>query len=199
MSSIACEVNDSTPDKSTQKRFLRSALLATRQTIAHETKLLWDQKICTQVTAWAHTWHAKHPGAVLGVYWPINKEPDLHFAYTELVTSGISLALPVVQEKNQALRFAAWTPGDLTILDAYKVPIPVYCVMVAPQALLIPCVGFNPSKIRLGYGGGFYDRTLAQTTQLQTVGIAYSLGLAEFDAAAHDMPLDTIITETGAF
>jgi 5,10-methenyltetrahydrofolate synthetase len=65
-----------------------------------------------------------------------------------------------------------------------------------PQALLIPCVGFNRNKIRLGYGGGFYDRTLAPLSRPRTVGIAYSCGLAEFDGAAHDIALDAVITET---
>ena len=74
------------------------------------------------------------------------------------------------------------------------VPAPPRTV-VQPQALLVPCVGFNADRIRLGYGGGFYDRTLENMPRPLTIGIGYACAQADFDAAPHDVALDMIVTE----
>jgi 5-formyltetrahydrofolate cyclo-ligase len=72
-------------------------------------------------------------------------------------------------------------------------------VIVQPQALLIPCVGFNRQRMRLGYGGGYYDRTLAASPRPLAIGIAYRGSLATFAADPYDIALDAIITEDGCF
>lgn len=134
----------------------------------------------------------------MGVYWPIRGEPDLRDAYAALSAQGIALALPVTVEKNAPLRFAAWKPGDVTARDAMGIAIPEAAApFVEPDVLLIPCVGFNSTRVRLGYGGGFYDRTLAKVPRPRTVGVAYALGLAQFEAEPHDIALDAILTEAG--
>jgi 5,10-methenyltetrahydrofolate synthetase len=109
----------------------------------------------------------------------------------------VRLALPVVVDKDAPLRFVNWTPGDAMLKDGFGVAIPASGEVVSPQALLIPCVGFNRQRLRLGYGGGFYDRTLAVDPRPTTVGIGYACGLVDFDGAAHDIALDMIFTETG--
>lgn len=81
------------------------------------------------------------------------------------------------------------------VKDSVGVAIPASGEEVQPDALLIPCVGFNEQRYRLGYGGGFYDRTLAQAGRPVTVGIAYESARTRFDADAHDVPLDYLITE----
>lgn len=195
-SSIACDASDATPDNGPDKALLRPALLAARKAIAAACRQEWDTELGRKVIAWATAWGKAHPGATLGVYWPIRGEPDLRPAYAELAARGTRLALPVVIDSDSPLRFVAWSPGEAMLKDGFGVAIPASDVTVAPSALLIPCVGFNQHKIRLGYGGGFYDRTLAQASRPQAIGIAYSCGLAEFNGAPHDIALDVIITET---
>ncbi len=68
---------------------------------------------------------------------------------------------------------------------------------VAPELLLIPCVGFNQERFRLGYGGGFYDRTLAARPRPRAIGVAYECSRAEFSVEAHDIALDAVVTEAG--
>jgi 5,10-methenyltetrahydrofolate synthetase len=145
-------------------------------------------------------WCAGHPAACFGVYWPIRGEPDLREAYAELARRGQRLALPVVTARDAPLAFAAWTPGDALEEGAMKVPVPqAPHRLVTPDALLIPCVGFNAARVRLGYGGGFYDRTLAGTPRPQAIGVAYQFSLVEFDADAHDIALDAVLTEDNEY
>lgn len=201
-SSIARDlVPTSTPDNSQQKECatadktaLRRHLIAVRRAIATAHRARHDSAIASHVIDW---WRA-HPVAVLGVYWPIRHEPDLHAAYAQLAAAGVQLALPVVIAPDAPLQFAAWTPGMPLVKDAFGVSVPAApCVMVQPQALLIPCVGFTDAGIRLGYGGGFYDRTLASPTHPLAIGVAYACSRAHFDAAAYDVAMDAIITEDG--
>ncbi|WP_420472925.1 5-formyltetrahydrofolate cyclo-ligase [Noviherbaspirillum sp. ST9] len=179
------------PDNTAQKSALRRELLANRQAITSEVRNAMDAAIARQVIAW----HDAHPAGILGVYWPIRGEPDLRECYAVLAEQGTRLALPIVVDRNAPLRFLAWEPGDAMIKDSFGVAIPASGEEVRPGALLIPCVGFNEQRFRLGYGGGFYDRTLAQAGRPVTVGIAYAQSRARFDADAHDVPLDYVITE----
>lgn len=176
----------------TAKATLRRKLLADRQAIAAEVRNAWDAALCAGLIVWSQA----HPVTTLGVYWPIRGEPDLRPAYDTLTMRGVRLALPVVVENDAPLVFIEWKPGDAMIKDGYGVAIPAEGNEVRPEALLIPCVGFNEQRYRLGYGGGFYDRTLAVSPHPLAIGIAYASALAAFEADAHDMPLDVIVTET---
>ncbi|SHH39454.1 5-formyltetrahydrofolate cyclo-ligase [Massilia sp. CF038] len=182
-------------DTTMEKAALRKALLAARAALTPMQKAAFDAAICARVLAW---WEANLAGsnAVLGVYWPLRGEPDLAPAYAALSARGAALALPVVLERDAALGFAAWTPGEALLRDAMGVAVPAALRMVArPPALLIPCLGFNAGRFRLGYGGGYYDRTLAPLPRPLTVGVAYTCLAADFASAAHDVALDLIITE----
>jgi 5-formyltetrahydrofolate cyclo-ligase len=180
------------PENILEKTALRRTLIANRQAIAPEVRRQWDQAIGARVLRWLTTHRAK----ILGVYWPIRGEPDLRSTYTLLAARGLQLALPLVVGKDEALRFAAWTPGDPLSKDAFGVAVPADAQKtVQPDTVLVPCVGFNAMNLRLGYGGGFYDRTLAVQPRPLAVGIAYECSLVEFDGAAHDIALDEIITE----
>lgn len=177
-----------------RKADLRKQLLAARRTIDSATRAAWDQAIGEQVVAW---WKAAQPVA-LGVYWPLRDEPDLHAAYAELERLGARLLLPVVVQKDAALEFADWRIGEEMVKDAMGVAVPAELRLQTayPPALLVPCLGFNPLGYRLGYGGGFYDRTLARyEPRPQTLGIAYQCLQVPFDSDGHDVALDRIITE----
>lgn len=175
------------------KTELRHALLAARNALTAEARVRWDTAIGIQVVEWLRT----HPVQTLGVYWPIRNEPDLRRIYPDLAAHGVQLALPVVAGKHMPLKFLAWMPGDPLIKDRMGVPTPVAAsAAVQPDAVLVPCVGFNAALVRLGYGSGFYDRTLAILPRPVTIGIAYDCSGVAFDAASHDVALDMIITET---
>ncbi|RJF97597.1 5-formyltetrahydrofolate cyclo-ligase [Noviherbaspirillum saxi] len=183
------------PESSPTKTILRQELLADRQAIVPEVRRQSDRSIGERLIAWLDS----HPVAVLGVYWPIRGEPDLRDAYGIIAARGVQLALPVVVEKNTALRFLRWTPGDSMRKDSYGVAIPACEIDMTPQTVLVPCIGFNHMRYRLGYGGGFYDRTLAGIPRPAAIGIAYASALATFSPDAHDIALDAVITESATY
>ena len=177
------------------KAALRESLALVRRAIPAPQKSLWDAAIGHRVLAW---WRAEmaHAAGPLGVYWPLRGEPDLSIAYAELADSGVRLALPVVLARDAALGFAAWTPGEAMVKDSMGVAVPaVLRVLERPPVLLVPCLGFDAQRYRLGYGGGYYDRTLAAQPRPLTVGIAYACQQTEFASAPHDVALDRMITE----
>jgi 5,10-methenyltetrahydrofolate synthetase len=176
-----------------RKEELRRQLLAMRRTLDGATRAGWDRAIGARVLAW---WQAAQPAA-LGVYWPLRDEPDLHAAYAELARLGARLLLPVVVARDTALEFAEWCPGEAMVRDAMGVAVPAtQRLQPYPPALLVPCLGYSAAGYRLGYGGGYYDRTLARyQPRPQTLGIAYRCQLAAFDGDAHDVALDRIVTE----
>ncbi len=176
------------------KLALRKRLLAARRNIPAATRADWDRAICRHIVQW---WQEEEVPA-LGVYWPLRDEPDLHAAYAELARLGVRLLLPVVLEKHAPLAFAAWEIGDTLVKDAMGIAVPAHGrTEPAPPALLVPCLGFNAQGYRLGYGGGFYDRTLEHPPRPSTIGIAYACLAAEFGSDSHDVALDRIITEAG--
>ena len=124
---------------------------------------------------------------------------------TQLATQSLAsrsprkIGLPVVDKVHKTLVFHAWYPGCPMEEDAYGIPKPKGTEVVVPTLLFVPCVGYGPNGYRLGYGGGFYDRTLATLQpQPNTVGLGYSNGwLPDFIAEPHDIPLHAILSDTG--
>jgi 5,10-methenyltetrahydrofolate synthetase len=174
------------------KAQLRRRLLGVRRGLDADTRAAWDHAIGEQVVAW---WQA-HTPAALGVYWPLRDEPQLQAAYARLERLGARLLLPVVVEKHAALEFADWRMGEAMVKDGMGVAVPADLrLQPYPPALLIPCLGYNSGGYRLGYGGGFYDRTLARGPRPLTVGVAYRCLEVDFASDTHDVPLDAIITE----
>jgi 5,10-methenyltetrahydrofolate synthetase len=177
------------------KAALRKALKQIRAGVEPGHKALWDAAIGAALLDWWHSLGAAAPASI-GVYWPLGGEPDLLPAYAELAARGVRLALPVVVEKHAALAFAAWTPGEAMLADRMGVAVPAALRMLPrPPALLIPCLGFTAQGYRLGYGGGYYDRTLEAEPRPLTVGVAYRCQQAQFASAPHDIALDVVLTE----
>ena len=107
-------------------------------------------------------------------------------------------SLPVTREKDLPLQYVRWKPEDPLVEGTYGVAVPEKQEPVTmPEALLIPCVGYTRNRFRLGYGGGFFDRTLACHPSTHTIGIAYSCLLTDFTTEENDIPLACIITENG--
>lgn len=175
-----------------QKKALRQQLAARRAAIDPADRALWDAAIGQQLL----DWQQQEAIATLGVYWPLQGEVDLTATYAALAARGVALLLPVVVARDAALAFTAWTPGEPMHKDAMGVAVPaVLRPSPLPPALLVPCLGFDAHGYRLGYGGGYYDRTLATPPRPRTIGIAYRCQQAVFATLAHDVPLDMVLTE----
>jgi 5,10-methenyltetrahydrofolate synthetase len=146
-------------------------------------------------------WLLARQEASIGAYWPIKGEFDTLpalFRWTEADTTR-RIGLPVMNKTTRHLRFHTWYPGCEMEEDAYGIPKPKDTPTFEPGLLLVPCVGYGPKGVRLGYGGGFYDRTLASLNPRPvTVGLAYANGyLPWLQAEPHDVPLDAILTDEG--
>jgi len=132
-------------------------------------------------------------------YWPFRGEPNLRPLMRRMVAAGRIVALPVVAQQRQPLEFRPWTPGCEMMLGVWNIPIPDTRERVTPRLLLAPVVGFDPQGYRLGYGGGFFDRTLTALRSPRTViGIGYdSQAIPTIHPLAHDIPMDRIVTQSG--
>lgn len=176
------------------KSAMRAELLARRRARDDAARARADAAIAARVLHWC----AAAGVASLGVYHPIRREPDLLSAYNALNAQGVHLSLPVVIERDAPLAFRRWVPGDVLEKDALGTLTPAATAeVVRPQALLVPCLGFTAQRYRLGYGGGFYDRTLAGTPRPLAVGVCDASGLVEFAGEAHDIALDLVLTDQG--
>lgn len=101
------------------------------------------------------------PSQLIGVYWPFRGEPDLRDWMTDVVQSGASIALPVVVRRSWPLEYRTWAPGVALERGIWNILVPANGPSVQPSTIIAPLVGFDSSRYRLGYGGGFFDRTLA--------------------------------------
>lgn len=177
------------------KATLRKQLQAERQAMAdrHERAVHLQQVL--------RVWLVGRRETTIGAYWPIKGEFDALpalFRWSEADPQR-RIGLPVIDRETRQLRFHVWYPGCPMEEDAYGIPKPKDTEAFEPQLLLVPCVGFGPQGVRLGYGGGFYDRTLAALRpRPYTVGVGYGHGFIPWLAAEpHDVPLDAMLTEDG--
>lgn len=182
-----------TIDGQAQRRESRNALIAARQALPAPQRQAADAAIAAGVDALLAT---RSPG-VLAVYWPIRGEPDLRDALPRWQAAGWALALPSVAAPGQPLVFGRWQPGMALRRERFDVAVPEPFEPVRPDCLLVPCVGFDRRGYRLGYGGGFYDRTLAALEAAFAIGVCHDLGeVAAFEPHQHDRPMNAIVTET---
>jgi 5-formyltetrahydrofolate cyclo-ligase len=117
---------------------------------------------------------------------------------------GWQTCLPIVIAPEEPLIFRAWAPGDALVPGAWDIPVPVDSAPeVLPDVLLVPMLAFDRKGFRLGYGGGFYDRTLEKLRELKKVvaiGVAYHAQMVdEVPVGIHDAPLDYVMTEQESF
>lgn len=140
------------------------------------------------------------PGTLLGFYWPFKGEYDPRPLARCLHARGVRLALPVVVAKAEPLVFREWWPGAAMTHGIWNIPVPAEGGPVSPDVLLVPLVGFDSLRFRLGYGGGYYDRTLAaMPARPRTVGVGFELSrMATIYPQRHDIPMDRIVTESRA-
>jgi 5-formyltetrahydrofolate cyclo-ligase len=146
-------------------------------------------------------WLVSRRETAIGAYWPIKGEFDALPALYRWAEADPArrIGLPVIDRETRQMAFHVWYPGCPMEEDAYGIPKPKGTEVFQPELLLVPCVGFGPGGVRLGYGGGFYDRTLAALApRPATCGLAYAHGfLPWLKPEAHDIPLDAVLTEDG--
>lgn len=138
----------------------------------------------------------------LGFYWPLPGEIDLRPWITDLLVDNVKVALPAIVKRDQPLEFWEWNPQmKLKTCGMWGLPTPPLRKVVSPKILLVPLLGFDRERNRLGHGGGYYDRTLAELTPVPvTIGIGYEFGgFATIYPQDHDVPMDFIVTERGMF
>ncbi len=138
-------------------------------------------------------------GAIIAGYWPIGDELDPRFLLHTLERRNFKLALPVITGKDKPLAFRLWGNGDPLEKGPFgTLQPPGDAPLVTPHVLLAPLLAFDADCYRLGWGGGFYDRTLALNTSIKAFGFAYAAQYVEhIPRSSYDWPMQGIITEAG--
>jgi 5-formyltetrahydrofolate cyclo-ligase len=179
------------------RKELRAELLSRRMAVRRNVRLAWNDAI----TALLLEGFPDLRTMVVGFYWPFRGEFDPRPAIQRLMEDGARAALPVVVQKNAPLQFQAWWPGAPMRESGglFKIPVPDATDIVTPEALLIPPVGFDSCGYRLGYGGGYFDRTLASMApQPLKIGVGFELSrIPTIRPQPYDIPMDFIVTEAG--
>jgi 5-formyltetrahydrofolate cyclo-ligase len=177
-------------DLAARKVEARKAAFARRQ-IAHELGGAGRAGLLSSVLA-------GYRGVPLAGYMPIRTEIDPRPAMAEAAAHG-PVAVPVMVASGQPLRFALWEPGAEMVAGPFGARIPAVLEYIEPEILIVPLVAFDAAGNRLGYGGGFYDRTLAQLRARRAtlaIGFAYDAQEAgSLPLEPTDQPLDLIVTE----
>jgi 5-formyltetrahydrofolate cyclo-ligase len=180
------------------RRSERAALLARRSAMSRDERKGCEDRITALIGR-----SVPELGQVrsLGFYWPFKGEYDPRPLARSLHAQGMRLALPVVVERARPVEFRAWWPGMRLTPGVWGIPVPAEGEPVLPEALLVPLLGFDGQGYRLGYGGGYYDRTLAaMPVKPLAVGIGFEMScLPTIHPQPHDVPMDLIVTEHRAF
>lgn len=140
------------------------------------------------------------PPGVVAFCWPVRNEFDCRPLVTRLLACGWRAAQPVVLAPAAPMAFRPWTPDTPMTADRHGIPIPAGELSVAPDVVLVPLVAFDEQGYRIGYGGGYFDRTLAALSP-RPLAVGVGFELARLDSTRpqpHDVPLDVIVTEAGA-
>lgn len=171
----------------------RKDLIAKRLGVAHHERRSVQQTVSKRIQ---HRFPELNE-AVIGFYWPIKGEIDLRPLLKDLLSEGAEAALPVVVEKDHPVEFWQWHTEVKMSRGIGNIPVPSERKPIQPTVMLIPLIGFDQSGHRLGYGGGYYDRSLMELRlKPMTIGVGYAFGrLPSIYPQEHDYPLDAIVTE----
>jgi 5-formyltetrahydrofolate cyclo-ligase len=183
------------PEIRSWRKQIRAELIAQRvaldSTLRHEINLA--------IGAHIEAGFALLAGMTVGFCWPFQGEFDARFAIRHFRDRGAAAALPVVIAKATPLQFRAWWPGAPMTTGVYDIPIPDGTPLVVPDAAIVPMNGFDAHGYRLGYGGGYFDRTLAATVPPPlAIGVSFEFArLATIHPQPHDIAMDFVVTEAG--
>jgi 5-formyltetrahydrofolate cyclo-ligase len=175
------------------RRSERQRLLALRTKTPLDERRQWGQNIEARL----RTLFGERARIILGVYWPFQAEFDPRPLIDWLIIRGSRVALPAVTDKKGPLEYRAWQPGQPLVDGVWHIPVPEKRDIVIPRAVLAPLVGFDRQCYRLGYGGGYFDRTLATLSPRPlAIGVGFELSRIEtIYPQPFDIPMDIIVTE----
>ena len=175
------------------RRGERQRLLTLRTRAPAAERRLWGQRIEARLRSLLD----KRTNFILGVYWPFQAEFDPRPLIDWLVATGSAVALPAVVDKKGPLEYRAWRPGEELVDGVWGIPAPKAREIVLPQVVLAPLVGFDRRSYRLGYGGGYFDRTLAALSPRPlAIGVGFEMARIEtIYPQAFDIPMDIVVTE----
>lgn len=179
------------------RKVQRAELLARRVAVPTEQRRVWNDAITVSLLEGFPILQS----LAVGFCWPFQGEFDPRYVIRRLREGGASAALPVVLQKSAPLQFRKWWPGVRTTSGVFNLPIPDGTEVLTPQALLIPPIGFDLHGYRLGYGGGYFDRTLAaMAPHPLKIGVAFELSrIPTIQPQPHDISMDFIVTELGIY
>jgi 5,10-methenyltetrahydrofolate synthetase len=176
----------------------RRELLARRQALHADRLLAWRLAMDRHL-------RFGFPGlakGVVGFCWPIQNEYDARHLIRGLRQRGAVAALPVVLAPHSPLIFREWHPGTEMALGKLDIPYPKAGAELLPDAVLLPMNGFDRQGYRLGYGGGFFDRTLQTLRECKPalIGVTYEVAAIEtIHPQPWDVPVDYVVTERGVY
>ena len=185
------------PELKSWRKSQRERLIAARMAIAPAEIEAWRLRIDAAL-------ERSFPGLArkrLAFCWPIKHEYDARYLARTLRERGATTALPVVVAPKQPLAFREWHPGVTLVNGPLDIPYPKDSPEIVPEAVLLPMNGWDAQGYRLGYGGGFFDRTLASLARKPVViGVTYELARLEtIHPQAWDIPMDWVVTERGVY
>ncbi len=187
----------SPPDLALWRAAMRSELIARRQAMSAAARQEADLRISLALLRALPQQAAQQAGMVVGFCWPHRGEYDPRPVLDSLRAQGLRNALPVIRREAEPMRFRRWEPGVAMEEGPFGIAMPTGTEEVDPDLLLVPLVGFGDAGDRLGYGGGYFDRTLAaRTPQPLAIGVGFEFAhMATTFPRAHDIPMDAVITE----
>lgn len=194
---------DAVKARQAHRHALRRTLLERRMALSPDE----HTKLSTMLLAHLRSGFPQLAGMRVGFCWPINGEPDVRpllATWRAQAQPGFCALLAGVVEKNMPLAFRAWSPETSLVPDCHGIPMPATGESLQPEALLLPVNAFDAAAYRLGYGGGYFDRTLAalnqQAVRPLTIGLGFELARVDsIHPEPHDLPLTAIVTEAGVF
>lgn len=172
---------------------LRTSAIAAREALSADVHAALSTQIAAQLGALL----ASQPPGVVGFCWPYRAEFDARSVVTDLLGKGWRAALPIVQPEIKRMTFRAWRPESPMAADVYGIHYPAQGQAETPTVLLLPFNVLDAQGFRLGYGAGYFDRTLASMDPRPwVIGVGFSLGLtSSVEPQAHDIPVDCAVTE----
>ena len=181
-------------DNTAWRRALRREMVARRAALSDAGHAALSARIVEHLAA------ALPVPRVVAFCWPIKHEPDVRAIVERWASRGTMAALPVVVAEDQPLAFRHWAPETPLAPDRYGIPTPQAGEWMIPDLILLPLNGFDGDGYRLGYGGGYFDRTLAALCPRPlAVGVGFEVNrLPSIRPEAHDQRLDWLVTEAGA-
>ncbi len=170
----------------------RAKQIAARVAIPKAVRDSWTQRLVIELGD-----VLENTAGPVSFYWPMKAEPDLRPFMRALSASGITVALPVAIRLGEPMTFRPWRPGMPMERGLWNIPIPATSEEIEPTVLIAPFVGYDENHYRLGYGGGFFDRTLAKLgDRARAIGVGFSMfQLPTIHPQDHDLPMVRIVTE----